>query len=247
MSRPLVSVIITSYHAKAKPYLDLCVRSVLNLNWPRELLEVLIVAPRGYKPQYESAHTISPPEDEYFNSHALNYGAKAALGEYLLMTNDDCIFSRDSLTELVNASKVLGDRAAICPIGNDNQLGMYALDVGVPMGPARLKDWAPIADQMMRAKSPYPMGFFFAQALCLYAALMPRKLFEAIGDFDTSRKGHDDIDMGLRMSKAGYLNAVCLSSLVYHFGGVSADETFSEKDRQESLESFNAKWANETA
>lgn len=235
-----VSVIVTAYLERSKPYLDFCVESIRNLREPPH--ETLIVAPRAYNPQYDGMRTISPPQDAYWNARALNFGAQHATGDYLLMVNDDVVFTRDSVAELVNASRALDDRAIVMPISNDTNLNLYALATGVRPGPAKLAEWVSMKDALMATQSPYPMGFIFARTLCLFAVLIPRAIFDQVGLFDDSRKGHDDVDYTLRNQQAGYLNAVALNSIIYHFGGVSADLTMSERDRKESLQSFNEKW-----
>lgn len=244
--QPKVSIIVTAFLAKSKPYLDACMRSINNLKYNN--IEVIIVSPGTYaldlSREYKGIASVVSPVEPYTNADACNYGVSwaSADSEYYLITNDDCVFTQHSLTELVNSSKACGDQGLFMPIGNDTNLNMYALSVGVQHGPAKLEQWAPIMDQMIQVSSPYPMGMIFARTLCLYAVLIPRKVFETVGQFDGSRQGQDDIDFTLRVSAHGMVNALCLSSIVYHFGGVSSSLTFSDVEREKSLQSFKEKW-----
>lgn len=244
--QPKVSVIVTAFLAKSKPYLDVCMRSLSQLDYNN--FEIIIVSPGTYAidlaREYKGKANVVSPDWPYTNAEACNYGVTwaSADSEYYLITNDDCVFTKHSLTELVNSSKACSDNGVFMPIGNDTNLNMYALNVGVAHGPAKLEQWAPILDQMIQVSSPYPIGMIFARTLCLYAVLIPRRVFELVGALDGSRKGHDDTDYTLRVTSHGMVNALCLSSIVYHFGGVTADQTYSAKDRQESLDSFKEKW-----
>lgn len=241
MNLPKISIIITSYLPEAKPYLELCLESVRNLDYPKELLDVLIVSKFGYAPLYDGVRTVAPLQHEYDPAVGVNFGVKNAFpeSEYFFILNDDVILTKQSLLKLVQyQSNKIG---VLMPIGNDQQ-GKYHAYVGIEPGQYKFDQLKDSAKFLMNNQSAYPGLLTFHETLCTYAFLLSRKAYEAIGPFDEDLIGQDDIDYTLRASRAGYVNAIAYDSLVYHFGGVSADQTFNDERRKKSLEIFNKKW-----
>lgn len=253
---PKVSIIVTAFLEQSRPYLDLCMKSIHNLDWPADRLEVIVVTPRWYKPPVYLAESdrvtlVHPNKAEYYNAHALNVGAEYADKEsqYILFCNDDVIFTKNSLKNLVISSQSIGDRGIFMPIGNDQQ-NKYMWPVPhVAVGPYRLDQFSAHAeDMLMNAESQYAGGMMFSETLCLYAVLVPRPVWVLVGEYDDSRSGQDDIDWSRRVAKAGLVNAICMNSLVYHSMGPSTSITLgplSSEERRKSLESYNEKWSRE--
>ena len=238
---PTVSVIITTYRESAKPYLDLCVRSALQLSYPRELLDIVIVAPKAYAPQYPGTRTVSPPESEYGMPRGLNYGMNASSSEYMFVVNDDVILTNNCLAPLVNWLRQSREIGLLMPIGNDQQ-GRYYVPLAI-RGPYTAADVdSNAAGGLMQADASltYPPVLMFHDTLCLYAFLIRREVFAKVGPFDENLIGQDDIDYSLRMRQAGYLNAIALDSLVWHAGGAS--NTLTAEQREKSMRIFNEKW-----
>ena len=234
---PRVSIVITSYCPESTFYLNRCMESVSKLTYDN--FETIIVGRPDYKPQYDNAKTVSPLINEFWNSTGLNYGASCAAGEYLFLINDDVILTRNCIQPLIAAlqNSLIGQ---VMPIGNDMQ-GRYLF----PMLPnnMRLKEVPrEHLNQLMDLDSPYPTGLIFADTLCLYAQMISKKVWSEVGPFDEALTGQDDIDYSLRVRQKGYMNAIELSSLVWHFGGVSADITLTPEKRKIAQETFNKKW-----
>jgi GT2 family glycosyltransferase len=76
----------------------------------------------------------------------------------------------------------------------------------------------------------------------LYAQLISKRVWREVGEFDENLRGQDDIDYSIRMRQAGYINAIELSSVVWHHGGVSANLTLDDNKRAEAKRIFNEKW-----
>ncbi len=242
---PKISIIVTAYFPESKPYLDLCIQSINNLStWVWEAgAEVIIVGRPDYMPQYEGVKTVSPPLEKFYPPVGLNYGISQASkdSEYFFVLNDDTILTRTSLSILAAVAEANPQIGVLMPMGNDQQ-SRYVADCGIRPGPKKLDDLSPIVEQLMDQKSVYPYLLSFHETLCIYAFLTSRKAFEHIGPFDEGLHNNDDIDYTLRATQLGYKNAICYQSIVYHFGGVSADHTFDKKTREEGLRLFNAKW-----
>lgn len=242
MTLPKVSICVTSYKPSAKPYLDLCIESVKNLDYPKELLDISIVSPVNYAPKYDGVATRCPTDESYGMPFGLNFGIKYADSgsEYLFVLNDDVILTRDCLTKLVSYnSHQIG---LLMPIGNDQQGRYYLNTQGMAMGPYKLDEVTPAArgHYLMGRQSPYPSGLILVDTLCLYAFLMHRRVWDKVGPFDENLIGQDDIDYSMRTRQAGFVNAIALDSLVWHAGGAS--NTLTDGQRAKSFEIFNKKW-----
>ena len=239
---PFVSIVVTAYLPKSKSYLDMCLRSIENLDYPRDRFDVLIVSPDGFVSSslYPVVH---PKRTSYWNSHALNVGADAARKDahYFLFLNDDVVLTASSLKNLVYASTLVNDRAVLMALSNDSQ-SKYVVGTPGGSGPYTLDQIRdPVA--LMGASSPYrEPGIFFFETLCLYAFLCPSDLWRDVGGFDDEMRGGDDIDFSMRVRQKGYLNGIVLDSLIYHAGGVSASETLTPQMRSDDFVRFKAKW-----
>lgn len=241
-----VSIVVTAFLEQSRPYLDLCIKSLKNLSHLD--FEIIIVSPKGYEHNYEGVRVVHPEKEPYYNAHALNVGAKASdpTSEYFLFLNDDVILTRECLTNLIGSSKQLGDSCITMPIGNDQQRSYWLpipLVSPVPYKIEQVEDHEHF--MLMNAESYFKSGMIFPEVLCLYAVLVPRRVFEIVGEFDDSRLGQDDVDFSRRVKLNGFLNVIALNSLCWHAGGVSADITMGDltsQVRAESLASYNKKW-----
>lgn len=229
---PLVSIIVTSYCPESKPYLDLCMESITKLRYPYGEWEAIIVGRRGHNmPKYEFARTIAPDKDSFWNGEGINYGVEHARGKYFLIVNDDCILNRDCVDPLVEAaSKGLN----VMPVSNDQQGRYFAQSLSGIIDPEHASD-------LYKYEYKSPQCLMFADTLCLYAHMVSRQLWNKVGPMDDD-SGLIDIDWCLRVRQAGHMNAIELSSLVWHFGGSSVVHTLDTPKRQKQREQFQAKW-----
>lgn len=240
-STPKVSIIITSYFEKSKAYLELCLKSVRNLAYPKDAIEIIVVGRKDYLPRFEGVKTVSPNEVKFWPPVGLNYGIMKATGEYIFVLNDDTICTRNSLSNLVYTLENNPQVGLVMPISNDQQ-SRYMADVGISARPYKLGELEPRASELMDHWSQYAPALSYHQTLCIYAFLMKRSVYFDVGPFDEKLIGQDDIDYTLRIGQKGYLNAIAYHAIVYHFGGVSADQTFSAETREKSMQLFNDKW-----
>lgn len=230
---PKVSIIVTAYDPKAKPYLDLCVRSIDELHYDN--LEKIIVGRVGYFPEYLGWKTVCPEKPEFFPPVGLNFGINEASGDYFFVLNDDTIVTNKCLVELMKWQLASSELGLLMPVSNDQQ-GLYHFP--------RLKidqneNWVNFAHQMT---SPYPDGLIFHKTLCIYAFLLSRSAWDKIGPFDETLINMDDIDYSWRSENAGLKNAIATNALVWHWGGRSTATGWNNEIRQKGLEIFNKKW-----
>lgn len=259
---PKVTILITTYLEKSKPYLDLCIEAVKHLDYPKECLEILLIARKSYMPHYEGVTTIAPPEDEYFPARGINFGMREASkdSKYFFILNDDTICTKDALINLVIACEVHQPPRMMANATSPCENGFqYHLLFGIPkpgmksfiqldkkefrideFGPGKIIDF----DELMNAQSCYlAPGVICMPFLCIFATLIPRHVYELVGDWDENFKcGQDDLDYSWRAKQKGIECVAVLNSLVWHFSGVTAESTMNLKRRQENVRYFRDKW-----
>lgn len=249
---PLVSIVVVTYLESNQKYLDLCLKSIENLSLPKEAYEVILVSSGEYTPNKH------PVIKEYMHSQgrlhypeAINWGITHTNPEskYLLILNDDVILTKDSIS---NMAAVVQDMDVIAgPISNCDNHAKYGLmfgytkdDVYHPVNKRfyRYEEW-PDHVEMMNMMSQYPPGMFPQQFLCFYCTLIPRKVWNKVGTLDDRFKtGQDDLDYSKRCLQQGVTPIVVLNSLVWHFGGVSADQALTNEIRLENVKYYRQKW-----
>lgn len=252
MSLPKVSIIFTTYHEKTKPYLDLAIQSAYNLSYPKDKLEIILVARNGYAPLYEGVKTVCPKDDEFFNAEGMNFGIlnAAADSEFYFMNNDDVILTKSCLKELL---ETVGDKMLVAnPLSPCDNYRQYCLGMAYEKNGEkrfmvnqfyRLEQVKDDTTEMMNAASIYPAGAIFTGHLCMFSTLIPKKVWQTVGIFDEMFKtGPDDIDYSIRCQQKGIPLLYATSSLVWHFGGVTADNTISVERRKDNLRYFKSKW-----
>jgi GT2 family glycosyltransferase len=236
-----VGIVITAFLPQSLRYLDLCVRSIKALDYPRELLDVVIVTPKGYRPAFDGVTVIHPHKDDYLNGHAMNFGIQAVeKSDYYLYLNDDVILTKDSVKNLVAAARAMSDQAIVMPVGNDAQ-GKFILNMPIELRPHKYEELQPHFERLISVKSEYPPGIILQDTLCMYAALIPSQVYARVGPFAEDLE-QNDIDYSLRARQAGCFNAVSLDSVIFHFGGVSADITLTPEKRAKNARALIERW-----
>lgn len=252
MTQPKVSIIVTSYLPENKRYLDLCMRSIANLDYPRELLDVIVVTRPGYAPMYDDAVTIAPDREEFGCAESVNFGISWASedSKFIWTLNDDVIVTRDSLKNLVQLAA--DNEIILNPTSNCDNFGLYDLILGFMSNDSLVtvrdrsytyEDLSAKAEHLMNAKSFYPQGLITQPHLFFYATLIPRRVIEKLGLFDEKFKtGQDDIDYSKRAKAQNVSMAIALNAVVWHFSGATANKTMSEDMRCRNLLYFKEKW-----
>lgn len=257
MNLPKVSIVITTYFNEAKEYRDACMKSVAALNYPKELLDIVLVAPTWVTDQYEGVKTVNPACGAYYNCVAVNYGFKVTNqdSKYVLMLNDDVILTKNSLIKMVHYA---GDNHAIIgTVSNCDNQDFYTADL--PLGlndrQLRMENIRDKIDAMIDADLPTgPVRFIHPRTLYLYANLYPRSIWNSIKGgttpddigFDESYKlGFDDTDYIMRCQQAGIRLVIPTDILAWHCSGVTADTTMKDLNsdlRKENEAFFRKKW-----
>ncbi len=211
---------------------------------------MIISSPRGYKPQYEIAQTYEHTGERDF-AEAVNLGVKLArpASEYFLLLSDDTVMTKDSLKNLVGV--VQHQDAIVNATSNCDNGWRYSLiftieDQAIVGRYFKMEDTedAGLKDKMQNAESYYPAGVIFTDAVCFYATLIPRKVWDKVGELDTRFKtGYEDTDYCKRAAEKGIRCGIVLSALIWHFGGITSEGYLTKEKTAENARLFKQKWS----
>ena len=147
---------------------------------------------------------------------ACNAGARVATGDYLLFLNDDCEMTEDALQKMVGFLEENEDIVATQPIitkslePSAQNLGHTTIEnigfwVDTKIGKAY-----PVTETLReKDRSIYGLS-----GTCL---LIRKDVFEKVGMWDESFHSYlEDVDLAIRLQKAGYKVAPCLDVEVTH-------------------------------
>jgi len=137
---------------------------------------------------------------------ARNAGVRAARGDILIFTDDDCRFPKDWLVHLSRHFDT--QNLGVVGVPDKNPAGGrffskcvdYTINSLVGSGGVRRKSGKRLARY-------YPRGFGMA---------VPRSVMEEVGPFDESLSAGEDIDLSYRIWKAGYVVKFDPEAFVWH-------------------------------
>lgn len=243
-----VSIICVTYLESNQPYLDLALKSIKNLDFPKDEIEVIVVSSGEYKP-FTHGFTNYHSDTRMHFPEGVNYGVSLAKGDNFLIINDDVILTRDSLANICrvgeNRELVLG------PISNCDNYWHYNLPfvyqkdngyVAVDKRFYRLNEW-PDHNEMMNAQSFQGPGVWFKEFICFYTVFIPRVVWNKVGTLDGEYKtGQDDLDYCKRAYRSGIACGIVSNALVWHFGGVASSQVLTDEERAFNIKKYFDKW-----
>ena len=191
-------------------------------------------------------------------SAANNIGAAASKGDYLLFLNNDTKVTDGFLDELLKVGLTNKQAGAIgarlvypkIPKGNSNEKKSYRIQHAGICFRDKIRDkmyFVQPYNMCNGSKESKPETGYVERA-CVTAAVMlvSRKAFDEVGGFDEQYiYGYEDVDICLKLLRAGYHNYYCADSFIYHyeFGTQSADDKNEvTKRRRHNMEVFKGKW-----
>lgn len=252
---PLVSIIIPNYEHKDD--LKVCLESIYDRSTYRNF-EVIIVENNSASPEifayYQEIREKWPnlrvvTWDGPFNYSAINnFGAKYAAGEHLLLLNNDTeVISPDWIQEMLMYSQ----RSDVGAVGaklyySDDTVQHAGLGIG-------LLTLAGHYHRGFDRKHPGYMGrLIYAQDLSgvTFACVMiPRKVWDEMDGLDESfAVAFNDVDMCMRIRKAGYLIVWTPFAELYHYESKSRGQDDSPEKRARfvgEVKRFQTRWAAE--
>lgn len=214
---PLCSVIVLNYNGIE--HLDACFRSLANLNYPRERLEVIMVDNGSTDNSVEFVRKIFPwvkiikTDKRLSFAAANNIGIRYASGECIVLLNNDTEVDRNWLIELVRASQQ-SDAIGLCTskllmynnrkIINSAGGEVHFLCISWPRGLNREDS----PEYNVQSETPLASG-------C--SLLIKKNTINRIGLLDTDYSFYvEDTDYTLRALLSGMKAVYVPTSIVYH-------------------------------
>ena len=218
LDMPKVSIVIVNLNGKH--HLSECFKSIQELNYPKDKIE-LIVVDNGSKDgsveliqnKYSYIKLLKNTKNEGFAKPS-NDGARAATGEYVAFLNNDMRVQKNWLIELVNSLRTNNAQCAGSVILNwDGKLLDFAGGGVNFIGLGFQDDFKkPIKEMESKLKEDKPL--FFA---CGGAMLVNKEMFLFAGGFDEDYFAYyEDVDLGWRLRVLGCNIVLSVKSRVYH-------------------------------
>jgi GT2 family glycosyltransferase/glycosyltransferase involved in cell wall biosynthesis len=171
---------------------------------------------------------------------AMNQGMAAAVGEHILLLNNDTVVSLGWLERMVELAESDATIGLVGPVSN--KVSGVQIDKEAKYStPAEMQAYAQkIAEEKKGIVRDFPRIAF----LC---TLIKRSLFDCLGGLDErfSPGNFEDDDYCLRAQIAGYKSVIAEDVFIHHYGSVSWQADGEERYRkllQFNGEKFKAKW-----
>ena len=213
-TRPNVSIIIATYNRR--PFLREALFSLSRLDFPKDRYEIVVVddgSTDGTEALLAAIGSSFPlplryirREDHKGPSAARNAGIRVAEGDFLVFTDDDCLFEREWMTKL------------LAPLDSPA--------VGMVGGPDRSPEGSPFfetcEDYLMtsfvgtgglRRGNKLRLGVYYPKS-CNMA--IRRDVIAHVGVFDENLLPGEDIELSYRVKKAGYVIKFAPDAFVWH-------------------------------
>ena len=219
----LVSVIIPTWNLRNDCIA--CLESVLMLNYPKNLLEVIVVdnascdgSATEIKKRFPAVRVLKLSKNWGY-AGGINRGVKVSSGKYILILNNDTILDKNMLKNLL---EVLSKSSKIGAVGPK----VYFFD-----RPKEIeKVWGEIDQETMNLKNvgrgELDRGQYNqlrdVDALVFVGLLVRREVFNSIGKLDERYfMLYEDVDFFLRVKEAGYRMIYVPKAMIWHKGSLS--------------------------
>ncbi|MHB1004363.1 MAG: glycosyltransferase [Chloroflexota bacterium] len=215
---PSVSVVVVNYNGKH--HLEACLMSLLDMDYPRDRLELILVDNGSSDGSVSYVHDRFPSvrvvenEGNLGFARANNIGARFASGELLAMLNNDTKVDRKWLTGLV--AELRPSEGIVCAgsviLSWDGRLidfmGGGLNFYGHGMQPGFGTRHCPDTSNQCPRLVPFACGG---------AMLIDRQTFLEVGGFDEDYFAFfEDVDLGWRLWLSGYKVVLVSKAIVYH-------------------------------
>ena len=221
----IISIVVVTHLESNKKYLDSCLQSIANQTLSPDKYETIVVSSGEYQPSLAKWCKGVHVDTRMHYPEAVNYGVKHTdpKSKYLLILNDDTILTKESISNMLMG---LGDSQIILnPLSNCDNHFMYNLILGYERNGQfetmnkrfyRYDEWEKIQPNLMNARSIYPPGIVARDFVCFYATIIPRSVWNKVGELDPNFKtGQDDVDYCRRAKKLGIASGVALQSIIW--------------------------------
>lgn len=170
-------------------------------------------------------------------SAAFNHGIRRASGTILLLLHDDVVLSRDAIVKMYRQLCECSFAAAIGPLTNRSANVRQVINVGEY---DTLEDVLRISDYMATESHKVSCEMWLDD-FCL---MVWREVLDECGGFDERFRPHgmEDMDLSLRVLKAGYRLLAANSVFVHHEEGSPKRHCFKEEAYARNHQKFVDKW-----
>ena len=246
-----VTLLFAHHRNEITPLFNLCLQSLERQDVNKE---VIVMDSRPVKTPMPSWVKHVEIDHSTIAPVAYNNGFKMAASDstHFLICNDDLVFGKDSIAELLDAIKgyhLIMNAFSNCDIGYyyftnvhlKNKLGQE-VKMNNQMD---LKDVIGFEEELMN----YPIQkriIIPTPYVCFYATIMPRAIWETLGGLEERYvSGPDDRDFCLSAQKIGVKSVTNLAPTTWHFSGKTMavkDPEVVKKNRAANNEIFKSKW-----
>lgn len=219
---PLVSIAITNWNGK--DYCLDCLQSISVLNYPRELLDVIVVdnastdgSVGAVKKRFPWVHVLAQKANLGFSA-GMNVGIKNAKGKYVLVLNNDVKLEKNCLKEMVKLADedthiaVVGGE--ICSIENPKEIQ----SLWGQIDRKTMQIYLTGRGEINRGQYQEIVEADYVPFLCL----IRKKVLEKVGDLDERYfSTFEDTDLMVRIKDAGYKIVFCPKATIWHKGAAA--------------------------
>lgn len=217
---PKVSIIIVNYNGRN--FLDACLTSIIDINYPRNKYEVIFVDNASTDKSVEYVHTKFPwvkilqLTKNYGYTGGNNRGAKIASGDLLVFLNNDTLVDKNWLYELVKTiyidSKIGVCGSKIISMRDQNivQYNGFLLHFLGGVIPA----------DFYRYENEFGQKFNIVGSVQGSSFIIKKSVFKDLHGFEDDYFLYgDETDICHRAWISGYYVAYAPNSIIYHYGG----------------------------
>ncbi len=199
--QPRVSLVVPAYNAQAT--LNACLTSLLDLTYPRDKMELLIVDNNSRDETRVIIESFAPRvrylyEKKRGPAAARNRGIAHAHGDIVAFTDADCIVEHDWLTELVQ------------PLANE-QVGIVGGAIRSTRLDTAVEKFGEQINNQAKAICEYKPAYV---ASANWAS--SRGVLLDAGKFDANLRGGEDTDLAWRILQRGKKLVYQATAIVYH-------------------------------
>ena len=196
---PKVTILVATYNSELT--IDACLKSLSELDYPKELLEIIVVdgcstdATLEIAKKYPVRIVSEPVSAPAAYNHAMNIVGSDVLG----FVDSDAKVEREWLNKLVTH---LGDPQIAGVSGNIetwNTENAWARSIGYDL------------------KSRYARLKKYVVRVATMNLLLKKRIIEEVGGFDENLQSQYDTDLGFRITKRGYKILFEADAKCYHF------------------------------
>lgn len=250
---PFVSIIVPFHNPNNQRYLDLLFYSLkFNTDLP---LEVVLVPTEGIVPKVPETppnvvvHINTMPGESTF-AKKINYGVRHSnpASKYILLTSDDVFFGKNAILNMAKSCEDYG--IVLNALSNCDNITFFYTKFEIEKDGQkrtldrflRYEDIEGCVDQIINM----PVGpniIFNQSAVHFYNTMIPRKVWEVVGELDEKfRTGYEDTDYCRRAILHRFGSYITTGAFVFHFGGVTSSDTVTQNDRDFNRDYFDQKW-----